>query len=50
MPEFQLGDKTVDVDDHGFLIDPNDWDKEVAEALAETVVGNPARVLTREAP
>jgi len=36
MPELQLGDKTVDVDDHGFLIDTTDWDRDVAEALAET--------------
>ena len=41
MPAFQMGDQTVDVDDHGFLIEPNAWNKEVAEALAESVTLGP---------
>jgi tRNA 2-thiouridine synthesizing protein E len=40
MPALQVGDKTVDVDEHGFLIEPMDWNKEVAEALAETTALN----------
>lgn len=36
MPEFQVGEKTVDVDHHGFLIEPSEWNREVAEALAMT--------------
>jgi TusE/DsrC/DsvC family sulfur relay protein len=41
MPAFHMDDKTVDVDDHGFLKEPNDWNKEVAEALAEATVLTP---------
>ena len=41
MPAFQIGDQTVDVDDHGFLIEPNAWNEEVAEALAESATLSP---------
>jgi tRNA 2-thiouridine synthesizing protein E len=41
MPAFQMGDQTVDVDDHGFLIEPNAWNREVAEVLAEATTLSP---------
>ena len=41
MPAFQMGDRTVDVDAHGSLIEPNDWNEEVAHVLAEATVLTP---------
>jgi tRNA 2-thiouridine synthesizing protein E len=31
-----VNDRTVDVDDDGYLLDVNDWDEDVAVALAES--------------
>ena len=36
MPTLQVGDRTLLLDDDGFLDDANDWDEEVAQKLAET--------------
>jgi len=33
--EKKIGNKTINVDNDGYLIDFNQWDKEVAEALAK---------------
>jgi dissimilatory sulfite reductase related protein len=30
----QIAGKTIEIDDEGFMKNPNDWSKEVAEALA----------------
>ncbi len=32
----QVGTKTVETDDEGYLVDPADWDRDVAVALAGT--------------
>jgi len=36
MPETQLGGKTIEVDEDGFIQDPNAWDDKVAVDLALT--------------
>lgn len=36
MPHIKVGDKTIEVDDLGFIVDPDDWNREVADALAES--------------
>jgi TusE/DsrC/DsvC family sulfur relay protein len=36
MPEFQVGDITLEVDEDGFIQEPERWNKDVAEALAKT--------------
>ena len=36
MPELRSGERTVEVDRHGFLVDPEDWSLEVAKAIAES--------------
>lgn len=36
MPELKVGDKTLLLDDDGFLEDAEQWDEEVAQALAQT--------------
>ena len=36
MPDFEVGNRTVRVDNFGFMLEPNDWTKEVAEALAKS--------------
>jgi tRNA 2-thiouridine synthesizing protein E len=36
MPEFQVGDITLEIDEDGFIQEPERWNKEVAEALAKT--------------
>ena len=36
MAELQVGDKTVELDEDGFLVDPAEWDENVAVALAKT--------------
>ena len=35
MPELEVGNRTVRVDNAGFMLEFNDWTKEVAEALAK---------------
>jgi tRNA 2-thiouridine synthesizing protein E len=35
MAELAVNGKSVEVNDEGFLINPADWDREVAEALAQ---------------
>jgi tRNA 2-thiouridine synthesizing protein E len=35
MPTAQLAGKTVEVNDEGFLVDPNEWTEEMATELAE---------------
>ena len=35
MATFELAGKTIEVDDEGFLVNPDDWNEEVAYALAE---------------
>ena len=34
MADIQVGDRTIALDEDGFLVDPADWDEQVAEALA----------------
>jgi TusE/DsrC/DsvC family sulfur relay protein len=36
MPVLEAGKRSVRVDDSGFLLDSNDWTKEIAEALAKS--------------
>ncbi len=36
MPDFMVGDKAYEVDEDGFLQQPDLWNKEVAEAMAKT--------------
>ncbi len=36
MPDFMVGDKNYEVDEDGFLQQPDLWNKEVAEAMAKT--------------
>jgi len=36
MPEFTFGDRSLDVDEDGFIQVPDQWDEEVANALAKT--------------
>ncbi|MFH1132070.1 MAG: TusE/DsrC/DsvC family sulfur relay protein [Pseudomonadota bacterium] len=36
MPDFQVGDRTLEIDEDGFIQEPNLWDEEVAAALAAT--------------
>ena len=35
MPQLQINGKSVAVNDEGFLVDPNEWDRDVAVALAQ---------------
>ncbi len=35
MPYIEVGSKKIEVDEDGFLKDPNDWNEDVAKALAE---------------
>ena len=34
MPELQIGENSVEVDDMGFIINPDDWSEEVAAMIA----------------
>lgn len=34
MPDFQVGDHSIEVDEDGFIQEPDKWDEEVAKALA----------------
>jgi tRNA 2-thiouridine synthesizing protein E len=36
MPQFQHGDVTIEVDEHGFMAQPESWNDDVARALATT--------------
>jgi tRNA 2-thiouridine synthesizing protein E len=36
MPEFQAGEMTLEVDEDGFIQEPDRWDTTVAEALGKT--------------
>ena len=36
MADFQVGDSTVEVDEDGFIQEPDKWSKDVAAALAKT--------------
>jgi len=36
MPEFKVGERVYDVDEDGFLNDPDIWNKDVASDLATT--------------
>ena len=36
MPDFQVGDMTLEIDEDGFIQDPSAWDEAVAQALAKT--------------
>ena len=36
MPTFQAGDRVLEIDEDGFIQNPDQWDKTVAEALAKT--------------
>jgi tRNA 2-thiouridine synthesizing protein E len=36
MAEFQVGDTTLDIDEDGFIQEPERWNKDVALALAKT--------------
>jgi tRNA 2-thiouridine synthesizing protein E len=35
MPELVVGNRNITVDKSGFMLDPNDWTIEIAEALAK---------------
>jgi TusE/DsrC/DsvC family sulfur relay protein len=39
MPQLEIGDKNLAVNEEGFLIDSGKWDKKVAEALAKAAEG-----------
>jgi len=36
MADFPVGDKTIEVDEDGFIQEPEKWDKDVAAALGKT--------------
>lgn len=36
MPEFQVGDLTLEIDEDGFIQEPERWNQDVAIALAKT--------------
>jgi tRNA 2-thiouridine synthesizing protein E len=36
MPDFQVGDITLEIDEDGFIQEPERWNKDVALALAKT--------------
>jgi tRNA 2-thiouridine synthesizing protein E len=36
MPEFQVGDVTLEIDEDGFIQEPERWNEDVALALAKT--------------
>lgn len=36
MGEFAVGDRTLEIDEDGFIQNPDEWDKDVAAALAKT--------------
>jgi tRNA 2-thiouridine synthesizing protein E len=36
MPDFQVGDITLEIDEDGFIQDPSAWNEAVAHALAKT--------------
>jgi tRNA 2-thiouridine synthesizing protein E len=36
MPMFESGDVKIEVDEDGFIVDPNQWNEDVAKALATT--------------
>ena len=36
MPEFQVGDTTLEIDEDGFIQEPERWNQDVAIALAKT--------------
>ena len=36
MPDFQVGDLTLEIDEDGFIQVPEDWNEAVAAALAKT--------------
>jgi tRNA 2-thiouridine synthesizing protein E len=36
MPDFQVGDMTLEIDEDGFIQEPEKWTQEVAIALANT--------------
>jgi tRNA 2-thiouridine synthesizing protein E len=39
MPEIEVKGRTIALNDDGFLLDPNEWDQEVALALARSEEG-----------
>ena len=36
MPDFQVGDNTLEIDEDGFIQQPDLWNEEVAKALGKT--------------
>ena len=36
MPDFEVGDRTLEIDEDGFIQEPDEWDEAVAAALAKT--------------
>ena len=36
MPNLEFGGKSYEVDEEGYLLNPEDWNKELAEAIAKT--------------
>jgi len=36
MPDFQVGDTTLEIDEDGFIQEPDRWNEDVAAALAKT--------------
>ena len=36
MPDLKVGDTTIEVNEDGFIVDPDRWNEEIAAALAAT--------------
>jgi tRNA 2-thiouridine synthesizing protein E len=36
MPNFEFGGKSYEVDEEGYLLNPEDWSKELADEIAKT--------------
>ncbi len=36
MPQIKVGNRSIELDDNGFIVDPDDWNRDVAHALAGT--------------
>ena len=34
MPEFQIGDRVIELNDDGYMLNPEEWDEDVAVELA----------------
>ncbi len=43
MPQINVDEKTIEVDDNGFIVDPDDWNIAVANVLAERSAFGPLK-------